>query len=804
MKFNINPDMEKILDAALDKAHARGNVAYPQDFLLELMGDKGFKGFAIWGRINRAEISRELEASIERLPGIALDSPRERGVSSELLPLLSLAAKGAELHKRQAGWQEILIAYLFGNNQDASINALICGHILRRHGVTTEKMRRFLAGEDFDGADASGPAASAEDGAAPQGSSQGPSQGSSVPPAPVIAEGKSLAAYCTNLNRRAAEGGLDPMIGRQQELREAIIALGQRKKSNPLFIGDSGVGKTAMAEGLAAYIAENGADVPQHLRHAPVFSLDMGKLTAGTRYRGDFEERLEGILKDLKQIREEHGIKPILFIDEIHTLVGAGATSGGAMDASNIMKPALASGELRCMGSTTFKEYRQYFEKDKALVRRFQPIDVTEPSIAEAVQILRGLRRLYESHHNVTFTDAAIETAVKLAKRHLIQHRLPDSAVAVLDKAGATLSSFGKTGEVGPQAIAEAVAMISHKKLDQVMEGNDAETLLNLEKTLNEVVIDQPKAVKELVTALKMSRAGLRSPDKTVGSYLFSGPTGVGKTEVSKQLAASLGIELVRFDMSEYMEKHTVSRLIGAPPGYVGFDQGGLLTDAIDQKPHCVLLLDEIEKAHPDLYNILLQVMDNGRLTDHNGKSIDFRNVILIMTTNAGAAALTKESAGFRKQESTADVDAIKALFTPEFRNRLDAIVPFAHLSPEAIAQVAEKFIKELKGQLAERNVTLDIGGDAMQFLVDNGYDRLNGARPMARLIQQQIKVPLADEILFGALKGGGSAKASFAAATGDKPAGLRFAFNKAAAPGATPQNAPEPRPAQRLEPAPF
>jgi ATP-dependent Clp protease ATP-binding subunit ClpA len=563
---------------------------------------------------------------------------------------------------------------------------------------------------------------------------------------------EALDAYCVNLNQKARDGKIDPLIGRKNEIDRTIQVLCRRTKNNPLYVGDPGVGKTAIAEGLARRIV-NG-EVPAVLENATIHALDMGALLAGTRYRGDFEERLKAVIKELE---EEEGA--VLFIDEIHTVIGAGATSGGAMDASNLLKPALQSGSLRCVGSTTYKEFRNHFEKDRALVRRFQKIDVSEPSVADTIKILVGLKPYYEEHHKVRYTNEALKTAVDLAAKYINDRKLPDKAIDVIDEVGASqmlLPESKRKKTIGVKDVEAVVAMMARIPPKQVSR-NDRESLESLERDLKTVVFGQNQAIGALATAIKMSRAGLREPEKPIGCYLFSGPTGVGKTEVARQLSMTMGIELTRFDMSEYMERHTVSRLLGAPPGYVGFDQGGLLTDAIDQHPHSVLLLDEIEKAHPDLFNILLQVMDHGKLTDHNGKSIDFRNVILIMTTNAGAADLAKPALGFTRGERMGDdEEAINRMFSPEFRNRLDAVIGFAALSPEVVHRVVDKFIMELEGQLADRNVTIELDAEARGWVADKGYDPKFGARPLARVIQENIKKPLAEELLFGKLAKGG------------------------------------------------
>ncbi|TAJ27018.1 ATP-dependent Clp protease ATP-binding subunit ClpA [Bosea sp. (in: a-proteobacteria)] len=582
----------------------------------------------------------------------------------------------------------------------------------------------------------------------------------------------ALEAYCVNLNRKAKDGRIDPLIGREAEVQRTIQILCRRQKNNPLLVGDPGVGKTAIAEGLALKILRG--EVPEVLQDATVFSLDMGTLLAGTRYRGDFEERLKQVMKEI----EQHP-KAIMFIDEIHTVIGAGATSGGAMDASNLLKPALASGGLRCIGSTTYKEYRQYFEKDRALVRRFQKIDVNEPSIPDTIEILKGLKPYFEEFHKLRYTNDAIKAAVELSARYIHDRKLPDKAIDVIDETGASqmLLPEGKRKKtIGVKEVEVAISTMARIPAKTVSK-DDAEVLRNLETTLKRTVYGQEKAIEALSSAIKLARAGLRDGEKPIGSYLFAGPTGVGKTEVARQLATSLGVELIRFDMSEYMERHTVSRLIGAPPGYVGFDQGGLLTDQIDQHPHSVLLLDEIEKAHPDLFNILLQVMDHGKLTDNNGKQVDFRNVILIMTTNAGAADLARSAYGFtRAKREGDDTEAINKLFAPEFRNRLDSVISFGHLPKTVVARVVDKFVLQLEAQLADRNVTIELTDEARDWLVENGYDEAMGARPMARLIQQTIKTPLADEVLFGRLKNGGAVKVVVVQSeTGIRVLGLEF-----------------------------
>jgi ATP-dependent Clp protease ATP-binding subunit ClpA len=561
-----------------------------------------------------------------------------------------------------------------------------------------------------------------------------------------------LRQFCVNLNEKAQSGKVDPLIGRAAEVDRTIQILCRRSKNNPLYVGDPGVGKTAIAEGLARKIVEG--DVPDVLKGAVIYALDMGSLLAGTRYRGDFEERLKGVVAELEKMPEA-----ILFIDEIHTVIGAGATSGGAMDASNLLKPALSSGGIRCIGSTTYKEFRNHFEKDRALLRRFQKIDVKEPTVEDTILILGGLKSYFEEHHKVRYTADAIKTAVELSARYINDRKLPDKAIDVIDEVGASqmlLPAAKRKKTIGVKDVEAVVAMIARIPPKSVS-SDDKKVLATLEQDLKRVVFGQDKAIETLASAIKLSRAGLREANKPIGNYLFSGPTGVGKTEVARQLASIMGIPLHRFDMSEYMERHSVSRLIGAPPGYVGFDQGGLLTDAVDQNPHCVLLLDEIEKAHPDLFNILLQVMDAGKLTDHHGKTVDFRNVILIMTTNAGAADMAREGIGFGSTARIGeDEEAIKRMFTPEFRNRLDAIVAFDYLPTPVVAMVVDKFILELELQLADREVHIKLDEEAKAWLIERGYDKLYGARPLARLIQSTIKQPLAEELLFGKLVGGG------------------------------------------------
>ncbi len=582
-----------------------------------------------------------------------------------------------------------------------------------------------------------------------------------TPPTEEKAEAKgdkkesALSQFTVNLNEKAKTGKIDPLIGRSSEVDRTVQILCRRSKNNPLYVGDPGVGKTAIAEGLARKIVLG--EVPDVLKEATIYSLDMGALLAGTRYRGDFEERLKSVVTELEKMPHA-----ILFIDEIHTVIGAGATSGGAMDASNLLKPALSSGAIRCIGSTTYKEFRNHFEKDRALLRRFQKIDVNEPTVEETIKIIAGLRSSFEEHHGVRYTPDSIKSAVELSDRYIHDRKLPDKAIDVIDEVGAMqmlLPPSRRKKTITAKEI-EAVVATMARIPPKSVSTDDKRVLASLEQDLKRVVFGQDMAIEKLASAIKLSRAGLRDPDKPIGNYLFSGPTGVGKTEVARQLANIMGIPLQRFDMSEYMERHSVSRLIGAPPGYVGYDQGGLLTDAVDQQPHSVLLLDEIEKAHPDLFNILLQVMDNGKLTDHHGKTVDFRNTILIMTTNAGAADMAREGIGFgASNREDAQEDAVKKMFTPEFRNRLDAVVPFAYLPPAVVSRVVDKFILQLELQLADRGVHIELDDEAREWLVAKGYDKLYGARPMARLVQEKIKQPLAEELLFGKLVDGGEVK---------------------------------------------
>jgi len=642
----------------------------------------------------------------------------------------------AVFHIQSAGKKEVtganVLVSIFGERESHAV------YLLEKQGITRLDVVNFIA---------HGITKSGED--IPSENENEAQQGQQQPAQP----GKSaLEAFTINLNEAAKEGRIDPLIGRQEEIERTLQVLCRRRKNNPLFVGEAGVGKTAIAEGLAKMIVEQ--KVPEVLHNAVIFSLDMGALLAGTKFRGDFEKRLKAILNQLRKKKEA-----ILFIDEIHTIIGAGAASGGTMDASNLIKPALASGELKCIGSTTFQEYRGIFDKDRALSRRFQKIEVAEPSVEDAVLILNGLKSRFEEHHQIKYARPALRAAVELSDRYINDRHLPDKAIDIIDEAGAKqqLQPISKRKKIiSVHDIEHVVAKMARIPPKQVSL-SDRDTLKTLERTLKMVVFGQDEAIAMLAAAIKMSRSGLGNPQKTIGSFLFAGPTGVGKTEVTRQLAKILGITLLRFDMSEYMERHTVSRLIGAPPGYVGFDQGGLLTDEVTKHPHAVLLLDEIEKAHPDVFNLLLQVMDHGTLTDTNGRRTDFRNIIIVMTTNVGAQEASRSTIGFNLQDHASDImGAIQRNFSPEFRNRLDAIVQFSALSEENIAHVVDKFLFELEGQLQEKNVTLEIDDEARVWLAQNGYDPKMGARPMARLIQDKIKRPLAEELLFGHLEKGG------------------------------------------------
>ena len=735
----LSRNLEQTLHRALEFAQQRHyEFATLEHLLLALTEDQDAVAVMRACGVDVARLREDLLAYIDNeLAGLVLDQPEDAKPTASFQRVLQRAA----IHVQSSGREEVtganVLVALFSERESNAVYFLQEQEMTRldavnyiSHGIAkvgTRGERRTADGTDED--------AKAEK---------------------VVKRGhESLDAYCVDLNKKAAAGKIDPLIGRVHEVERTIQILCRRTKNNPLYVGEAGVGKTAIAEGLARRIVKG--EVPDVLKGATIYSLDMGSLLAGTRYRGDFEERIKAVLTELAEQEDV-----ILFIDEIHTVIGAGATSGGSMDASNLLKPALASGNLRCIGSTTYREYRNYFEKDRALVRRFQKIDINEPSIKESIQILKGLKPYYEKHHRVRYTVDAIHAAVRLSARFITDRKLPDKAIDVIDEVGAAqmlLPAHRRRKVISVKDIEAVVAKIARVPPKNVST-TDRESLRNLERDLNSVVFGQDDAIKALASAIKLSRAGLRESEKPIGSYLFSGPTGVGKTEVARQLARVMAIELTRFDMSEYMERHTISRLIGAPPGYVGFDQGGLLTDAIDQHPHSVLLLDEIEKAHPDLISILLQVMDYGKLTDHNGKVVDFRNVILIMTTNAGAADLAKPAIGFERTDRVGEDDeAIKRMFSPEFRNRLDATIQFRALSPEVVSRVVDKFVIEVEEQLADRNVAIELTKEVRQWLARKGFDKVFGARPLGRVIQEHVKRPLADELLFGRLAKGGVVK---------------------------------------------
>ncbi|MBW7921771.1 MAG: ATP-dependent Clp protease ATP-binding subunit ClpA [Rubellimicrobium sp.] len=737
---SFSPTLEQSIHAALALANSRRHeLATLEHLLLALIDEPDAARVMRACAVDLALLRRELETFIdEELASLVTDVE-----GSEAVPTAAFqrVVQRAAIHVQSSGRSEVtganvLVAIFAERESNAA-------YFLQEQDMTRYDAVNFIAhGVAKDPAfGESRPVKGADQ----------PDEAQEAKPEDDEKE-TALGKYCVDLNAKARKGEVDPLIGRESEVERCIQVLCRRRKNNPLLVGDPGVGKTAIAEGLAWKIVQG--EVPEVLANATIFSLDMGALLAGTRYRGDFEERLKAVVTEL----EEHP-DAVLFIDEIHTVIGAGATSGGAMDASNLLKPALQGGKLRCMGSTTYKEFRQHFEKDRALSRRFQKIDVNEPTVEDSVKILKGLKPYFEGHHRIRYTGDAIRAAVELSARYINDRKLPDKAIDVIDEAGAAqhlLAESKRRKTIGVREIEDVVAKIARIPPKNVSQ-DDAVVLKDLDRNLKRVVFGQDAAIDALSSAIKLARAGLREPEKPIGNYLFAGPTGVGKTEVARQLAQSLGVELLRFDMSEYMEKHAVSRLIGAPPGYVGFDQGGLLTDGVDQHPHCVLLLDEIEKAHPDVYNILLQVMDHGKLTDHNGRQVDFRNVILILTTNAGAADMAKAAIGFgRDKREGEDTAAIERLFTPEFRNRLDAVISFAPLARETVMQVVEKFVLQLEAQLLDRGVHIELSPEAAAWLGKKGYDDRMGARPLARIIQEHLKKPLAEELLFGKLVKGG------------------------------------------------
>ncbi|MBX7533934.1 ATP-dependent Clp protease ATP-binding subunit ClpA [Qipengyuania sp. 1XM1-15A] len=735
-------NLEKTLHAALtDAGERRHEYATLEHLLLALIGDEDAAAVMAACGVDTGELAAVVKQYLEQeYQSLKSDD----GADPQPTAGFQRVIQRAILHVQSSGKDTVtganVLVALFSERDSYAVYFLQQQDMSRLDAVSYISHGIGKGGKQVENKSPQG----AEEGAAAEPGAEGGKPGEKKETA--------LDQFTVNLNQKAEDGRIDPLIGRGPEVDRTVQILCRRSKNNPLYVGDPGVGKTAIAEGLARKIVEG--DVPDVLEDAVIYSLDMGALLAGTRYRGDFEERLKQVVNELEDMPEA-----ILFIDEIHTVIGAGATSGGAMDASNLLKPALSSGSIRCIGSTTYKEFRNHFEKDRALLRRFQKIDVNEPTIEDTIAILKGLRSAFEEHHKVKYTPDALKTAVELSARYINDRKLPDKAIDVIDEVGAMqmlVPPSRRKKKITAKEI-EAVIATMARIPPKSVSSDDKKALQNLDRDLKHVVFGQDAAVDKLSTAMKLSRAGLRDPDKPIGSFLFSGPTGVGKTEVARQLASIMGIELKRFDMSEYMERHSVSRLIGAPPGYVGYDQGGLLTDAIDQNPHCVLLLDEIEKAHPDLFNILLQVMDNGRLTDHHGKTVDFRNVVLIMTTNAGASDMAKQGIGFGDvSKEDASEEAVKRMFTPEFRNRLDAIVPFGYLGKSTVARVVDKFILQLELQLAEQNVDIQFDKESRAWLADKGYDKLYGARPMGRLIQEKIKQPLAEELLFGKLSDGG------------------------------------------------
>ncbi|UOG90928.1 MAG: ATP-dependent Clp protease ATP-binding subunit ClpA [Candidatus Thiothrix sulfatifontis] len=745
----LSAEVEYSINTLYSDARSRRYEFVTVEHLLLIMLDNPSAAEALRAcSVDIPQLRRELEMFVDENTPLVPDNDSSRDVQPTLgfQRVIHRAIYSAQTSRKGEVTGDAILVAIFGEPDSHSV------YFLSRHDVTRLDIINFISHgirKDHQ--------PEASKGKNPDDNSSQSSGNQADNDSDTNDNGKPLEKYASNLNEMALEGKIDPLIGRDLEIERTIQVLCRRRKNNPLLVGEAGVGKTAIAEGLAKRIVDG--EVPEILADAVIYSLDMGSLLAGTKYRGDFEKRLKAVLKQIKN--EPHAV---LFIDEIHTIIGAGATSGGTMDASNLIKPVLSSGELKCIGSTTFQEYHTIFEKDRALARRFQKIDINEPSVEETIEILKGLKSRFEAHHNVRYTQPALKAAAELAAKYINDRHLPDKAIDVIDEAGANrqlqpAASRKKTINVTDiEDIVAKIARIPPKSVST----SDMHTLRNLERDLKMVIFGQDKAVEQLTAAIKMARSGLRDDTKPIGSFMFAGPTGVGKTEVSKQLALRLGIELLRFDMSEYMERHTVSRLIGAPPGYVGYDEGGLLTDAINKHPHAVLLLDEIEKAHPDIFNILLQVMDHGTLTDANGRKIDFRNVILIMTSNAGAENISRKSLGFTVQDHTLDAtEAVNRTFSPEFRNRLDAVIQFNPLTAEVVSSVVDKFIIKLEAQLEPKKVVLVVDEAARRWLADKGYDRLMGARPMERVIQEHIKKPLADAILFGELSQGGRVEVS-------------------------------------------
>jgi len=729
----LSEELEQTLNETFGAAHLRRNeFVTVEHLLLGLLDNPTARAVLEACEVDINMLREELTSFIQEHVAVLPEGAGETTASVGLQRVIQRAVTHVQAAgKREVHGGHVLVA-IFSEKDSHAV------YYLKSAGVSRLDVVSFLAHNAL--------------------SDESPGQESRTAGAPAVEGDKPgsaaspLERYCINLTERALEGKIDPLIGRSEELLRCIHILCRRRKNNPLLVGDAGVGKTAIAEGLALNIIEG--NVPDIMARAAIYALDMGALLAGTKYRGDFEERMKAVLNALRDDE-----RAILFVDEIHTVIGAGAASGGAMDASNLLKPALANGELRCIGATTYQEFRNLFEKDRALSRRFQKVDIAEPSVAETIDILNGLKSRLEAHHDVRYSQAAIKAAARLAKRYIHDRHLPDSAIDVLDEAGAAVRvrpAGKRKKQITVHDVETIVASMARIPARQVS-ASDKKHLEHLARNLKLAVFGQDHAIDQLAASIKLSRAGLAHPDRPIGSFLFTGPTGVGKTEVGRQLARLMGVELIRFDMSEYMEAHTVSRLIGAPPGYVGFDQGGLLTEAVNKTPHAVLLLDEIEKAHPDLFNLLLQIMDHGTLTDNNGRSADFRHIILIMTSNAGAFEMQQNVIGFNPQpKSGEDTEAVKRLFTPEFRNRLDAIIPFAPLERETVLHVLDKFMIELEAQLQEKRVEIELSDAARQWLAERGYDPLMGARPMARLIQKHIKTQLADAVLFGDMQKGG------------------------------------------------